>query len=367
MKIACSKNDLIKGITIVSKAVPSRTTMTILECILIDATNPIIKFTANDMELGIETEVTGMIQEKGKVALDAKLFSEIIRKLPDNDVTISTNENLQTTITCENSEYNIMGMDGDEFPDLPYVDQSFKIMLSQFTLKEMIRQTIISIAQTDTNKLMTGELFEIRNGILRVISLDGHRISIRNVKLDDSYEDRKVIVPGKTVTELLRILSGETEDQTEIYLTENHILFSFSDTLVISRLIEGNFFNVDRMVSMDYETKVMVNRQDFVDSLERSIPLISETDKQPVIETITDDQMSLKMKSMAGSMDEDIAIEKEGSDLKIAFNPRFLLDALRVIDDETITVYYTNSKAPCIIRDDEESYVYLVLPVNFIE
>ena len=211
MKIICSKASLVKGVNIVSKAVPSKTTMPILECILVDATTDIIKFTANDMELGIETVVDGVIAKKGVVAIDAKIFSEIVRKLPDNEVTIETDENLQTTITCEKAKFSISSKSGEDFSYIPYVEKTETITLSQFTLKEIIRQTIFSIADNDSNKLMTGELFQIEDNMLKVVSLDGHRISIRKTELKDSYNPRKVVVPGKTLVEVSKILPGEAD------------------------------------------------------------------------------------------------------------------------------------------------------------
>lgn len=208
------------------------------------------------MELGIETIVTGMILERGIVALDAKIFSEIVRKLPDNQVTIETDENLVTTITCEKAKFNIPGQSGEDFSYLPILETSDCVSISQFTLKELIRQTIFSIAANENNKLMTGELFEIKDNTLRVVSLDGHRIAIRRIELKDSYPDRKVVVPGKTLNEISKILSGEMDDQIDIYFSENHIMFKFDDTTVVSRLIDGEYFRIDQMLSSDYETKV---------------------------------------------------------------------------------------------------------------
>ena len=208
MKIICKKSDLQKSISIVSKAVSSKTTMPILETILINASAAEIHFTANDMELGIDTIVEGTIQEKGMVALDAKLFSEIVRKLPENDVIITSDTNNSTQITCEKAKFSIMGQSGEDFPYLPYVEKDYQITISQFTLKEVIRQTIFSIAANDSNKIMTGELFDINGSEMRVVSLDGHRISIRKILLKSEYEPKKVIVPGKTLTEISKILTG---------------------------------------------------------------------------------------------------------------------------------------------------------------
>ena len=365
MKIICSKSNLVKGVSIVSKAVPSKTTMPILECILIDATTDIIKLTANDMELGIETIIEGDILSKGMIAIDAKIFSEIVRKLPDNEVVIETDEHLQTTITCEKAKFNISSKEGDEFSYLPYVEKNETITLSQFTLKEIIRQTIFSIADNDSNKLMTGELFQIDGNMIRVVSLDGHRISIRKTELKESYGPRKVVVPGKTLMEVSKILSGEVDSEVTISFTNNHIVFEFDQTVVVSRLIEGEYFRIDQMLSSDYETKVNINKRELLNCIDRATLLVKEGDKKPIIINILDEAMELKMKSQIGTMDEEIMISKEGKDLLIGFNPKFLIDALRVIDDEEVTLYLMNPKAPCFIKDDKEMYVYLILPVNF--
>lgn len=365
MKIICSKTNLVKGVSIVSKAVPSKTTMPILECILIDATTDMIKFTANDMELGIETIVEGEILKKGMIAIDARIFSEIVRKLPDNEVVIEADDNLQTTITCEKSKFNISSKSGDEFSYLPYVEKTETISLSQFTLKEIIRQTIFSIADNDSNKLMTGELFQIEGNMLRVVSLDGHRISIRKTELKETYGPRKVVVPGKTLMEVSKILSGEVDSEVTISFTNNHIVFEFDSTVVVSRLIEGEYFRIDQMLSSDYETKVKINKRELLNCIDRATLLVKEGDKKPIIINILDEVMELKIKSQIGTMDEEIMISKEGKDLLIGFNPKFLIDALRVIDDEEVTLYLMNPKAPCFIKDDKEMYVYLILPVNF--
>lgn len=365
MKIICSKNNLVKGVGIVSKAVPSKTTMPILECILIDASTNTIKFTANDMELGIETVVEGEVIEKGIIAIDARIFSEIVRKLPDNEVIIESDSNYQTIITCEKAKFNISGKSGEDFSYLPQIEKNEIITLSQFTLKELIRQTIFSTADNDSNKLMTGELFQITDNMLRVVSLDGHRISIRKTELKDSYEAKKVVVPGKTLIEISKILSGEVEKEVNISFTNNHIVFEFDETVVVSRLIEGEYFRIDQMLSNDYETKVKINKKELLNCIDRATLLVKEGDKKPIIINIGEDVMELKIKSQIGSMNDEIDIVKEGKNLLIGFNPKFLIDALRVIDDEEISLYMTNSKAPCFIRDEKESYIYLILPVNF--
>ena len=365
MKFVCKKTDLLKGVNIVLKAVPSKTTMSILECILIDASAGQIKMTANDMELGIETVIEGDIREKGIIAIDAKIFSEIVRKLPDNDVTIETDANFQMLICCEKARFSIAGKSGEDFSYLPYIEKAEPVVVSQFSLREVIKQTIFSISDNESNKMMTGELFEISGNHLKVVSLDGHRVSIRNLELKGEYQPRKVIVPGKTLIEVSKILSGELDALVNLFFTKNHIVFEFDETTVVSRLIEGEYFRIEQMLSTDYETKVRVNKKELLNCIDRATLLIRESDKKPIIIQIEDGEMRLKLTSGVGSMNEEIVIEKEGKDILIGFNPKFLIDALRVIDDEMVTLYLVNPKAPCFIRDDQESYIYLILPVNF--
>ena len=364
MKLTCSKANLLKGVNIVSKAVPSKTTMSILECILIDASTNEIKFTANDMELGIETTVQGEIAEAGSIAIDAKIFSEIVRKLPDNDITIETDDNYTSTITCEKSKFNIAGKSGDDFSYLPVIIKEKSISLSQFTLKETINQTIFCTSPNDNNKMMTGELFEVNGSKLKVVALDKFRIAIRNIELKENYGNYKVLVPGKSLNEISKILNGGVDDDVNIYFTSNHILFEFNDTIVVSRLIEStNFFDTDKMISNDYKTRITINKKEMADCIDRATLLIKEGDKKPVFLSMKDTEMELTINTFIGSMDESIPITKDGDDLLISFNPKFLIDILKVLDQEEVSMFFTNPKAPCFIKDEEGSYIYIVLPV----
>ena len=365
MRISCLKSFLLSGVQTVFKAVPSKTSMSILECILITADENGIKLTANDMELGIETYIDGEVIIAGEIALEARLFLDIVRSLPDSVVTIDSDDNYLTHVSCEKSNFNIIGRSSDEFSYLPDLNKNNPLIISQFSLKEIINQTIFSISDNDTNKLMTGELFEVKNNKFKVVSLDGHRISIRSIDLKNEYENMSVVIPGKTLKEVSKILPGDADKDIYIYFTDNNVLFEFDKTIVVSRLIEGKYFNIDQMLSSDYETKINVNKKDLLDSIGRATLLVNEGDKKPIIVTVGDDSMQLRINSTVGSMNEDIDIEKLGKDIMIGFNPRFLMDALRVIDDEIITLYMVNSKAPCIIKNEDTSYLYLVLPINF--
>lgn len=365
MNIICDKSNLIEGINIVMKAIPSKTTMEILECVVIEVKEDRIKLIANDLQIGIETLIKGDIKQEGSVAIGAKVFFEIIRKLPNDQVEISVDDNDHMNITCGKAKFNIAARSTEEFPFLPSIVKEKSISISQFTLKDVIRQTVFSVSDNENSKVMTGELFEIHESQLKVVSLDGHRISIRKVPLKESYDDISVIIPGKTLIEISKIINGGMDDEVEIYFTDKHVLFVFEDTLVLSRLIEGEYYKIDKMLSSDYETKIRVNKKQMLECIDRTTLLLKESDKKPVIIDIKDEKMRFAMISSIGNMNEDIDATKEGKDILIGFNPRFLMDALRVIEEEEITMYMINPKAPCFIRDEEESYIYLILPVNF--
>ena len=212
---------------------------------------------------------------------------------------------------------------------------------------------------------MTGELFEIEENKLRVVSLDGHRISIRYIEMKNHYDSKKVVVPGKTLQEISKIIPGSADEDVVIYITNNHIVFEFENTTVVSRLIEGEYFKIDQMLSSDYDTKVRINKRELLDCIDRATLLVKEGDKKPIIMNITDGNMELRINSFIGSMNEDIDIDKDGKDIMIGFNPKFFIDALRVIDEEEVNLYMVNPKAPCFIKDDEGKFIYLILPVNF--
>ena len=212
--------------------------------------------------------------------------------------------------------------------------------------------------------MMTGELFEIEGDNLRVVALDGHRLAIRNIQLKESYDYKKVIVPGKTLNEVSKIVPGFAEENVNIYITDNNIIFEFDETVVVSRLIDGEYFKLDHMMSKDYQTKVKINKKQLYDSIDRASLMAKEGNKKPIVMDITDGNLNLSITSFIGSMNEDIPISKEGVDIKIGFNPKFYMDALRVIDDEEIEIYMVDYKAPCFIKDADETYTYIILPIN---
>ena len=214
------------------------------------------------------------------------------------------------------------------------------------------------------NKMMKGELFEINDNNLKVVALDGHRLAIRNIELKDNYESKKVVVPAKTLNEISKIIPGFADEMVNIFITDNNIIFEFDNTIVVSRLIDGEYFKLDNMLSTDYKTKIKINKRQLLDSIDRASLMAKEGDKKPIIMDINDININLSITSVMGSMNENISIDKEGIDMRIGFNPKFFMDALKVIDDEEIIMYMVDPKAPCYIRDDNETFIYMILPIN---
>ncbi|MBP5184998.1 MAG: DNA polymerase III subunit beta [Lachnospiraceae bacterium] len=366
MKIICQKDKLVNAVNIVLKAVPVKTTMPILESIVIEAIDGCIKLVSNDMEMAIETVVGGRIEEEGQIAINAKTFSDIVRKLPDSDVVIDTDEKNQLSITSENTFINIPGKSSEEFPALPEYQKTDNITLSQFTLREVINQTTFAISTSDSNKLMTGVYFEIKQNNLRVVALDGHRIAVRQVELKESYKDKGVIIPGKALNEISKILTGDADSEVTIYLDNMHAIFAIDDTIVLSRLIDGEYFNINQMLNNDYKTKVVINRKALYNSIDRVSPLYKETEKRPIVINIEGDNFELSLTSSIGNIKDNINIISEGEGIRIGFNPRFIMDVLKAVDDEEIFMYMSSPKSPCYIKDTENRYNYVILPVTLI-
>lgn len=364
MKLTCNRNSLLNAINIVSKAVSSRTTLPILECILLDAGED-FKLTANDLELGIETApIEAEIDETGKVALEAKLFSEIIRKVNGENVKIEVNDKNEAVITSGTSEFKIIGQNGEEFPSVPTVSKSVYYSVKQSELKDMISQTIFSVSLDESKPVLTGELIEIKGSSMNIVAVDGYRISFRKSEITSS-KDASVIVPSKTLREITKILSSEEEDMALIYVTEKHILFDLGGNMIVSRLIEGEYIKYSQTFTDEFKTRIVINKSDMVAALERASLISRDARKIPVKLDITKEKIVITSQADMGTAYEEVYAEVTGDALKIAFNPKYLIDALRAVDDEKVAVQFNSSLSPCIIKPEEgDSYKYLILPLR---
>ena len=366
MKLTCSKDLLLQYINIVNKAVSNRTTLPILECILLTVDENGFIMTTNDLEIGIRTApIEANIEEKGEVAIEARIFNEIVRRLNGESITIETDENFAVTILSGSSEFHIMGQSGDDFPDLPQVEQEKIYSMGQTKLRDMIRQTIFSIAQDGTKPILTGELFELKQDSVNVVSVDGYRISFRKDSLISGSGETEVIVPGKTLSELNKILSQEEDDTLSIYPTDKHILFDLGNAVMVSRLIAGDFIRYEQSFSEDYKTKMIVNKNELIQALERASLVSRDNRKTPVRLTLHKGGMEINARSDMGTAHESVVAEVEGDDLSIAFNPRYLIEALRSIEDESVKLIFMASLSPCTILPVEgDIFKYLILPLR---
>lgn len=364
MKFKCEKKDLLTALNVASKAVPAKTVNPLMECFLIEANESGIHITANNGEMGIEIDVDGCeIEEHGMIAMDAKMLFEIIRKLTNNIVTISTDTNLTATILSGRAKFNIPGRDGDAFMRIPEIKGRMSIHIESGAFKDAIRQTLFSAAPDDTNRLMTGELMEVKDGRLRLIALDGHRIAIRDVPVADDCDPVRDVVPGETLRDISKILP-DSSDSVEICFAKNHIQFYVGDAKITSRLLDGDYFKIEHMLTAECGIHVRVNKKDLSDCVNRATVVIRDGEKKPIVLTVHDDVMEIATNSSLGSVKEEIEVEHDGNDITIGFNPRFMLEALNAIGDDDVTLELMGTKTPCYIRNEEEGYLYVILPVN---
>ncbi|MCR5202265.1 MAG: DNA polymerase III subunit beta [Lachnospiraceae bacterium] len=382
MNIKCNKTKLSNSLNIALRAVPGKSSIKILSYIVIEADDNKVKITSNNLDLGIETSFDAEVITPGKICVEAKIFSDMVHKLPSDEVSISVSdfvevkkedveegedavyEKADMTIKSGKANFTLKVLSADTFPQLPSIVKGSSVDITMLGLKNIINQTEFSISENENVVVMTGECFEINGSSLRVIAIDGNRIAIRNVQLSKEYESKKVIIPGKVLREISKILSDDAESMVNMYFTEKHVMFVFDDTVIVSRLIDGNYYAVDRMISYDSNTNIIINKKELHDTIDRSMLLRKEIDKRPLVINISDNNANFNMNASFAAMDEDIEVEKNGDDLTIGFNPKFILDALRAIDDENIKMYFNNSKSPCTIRDDENNYIYIILPIN---
>ncbi|MBS4534945.1 DNA polymerase III subunit beta [Clostridium sp. D2Q-14] len=366
MKIRIPQKNLSKHINIVQKGISSKTTLPILDGILIEAYDNYLKLTGTDLELGIETKIKCEIIEEGKIVIPSRIFGDIIKKLPNNDINLETDLDYNIHIVCDNSEFNILGNSADEYPELPEINDEKSFKIPKDLLKNMIRQTVFATAQDETRPILTGALLEVKNNNATLVALDGYRLALKNSSI--SYDsDIKVVIPGKTLNEVNRILDDE-DNNIKIMFTSSHILFNLGDTIINSRLLEGQFLNYKDIIRNEYKSQVIVKTNDIKESIERASLLAREGKNNLVKFDIKDDKMVITSNSEIGNVHEDVNIELEGEDIVIAFNSKYILEGLKVIDSDEVIMNFISNVNPCIMKPKEdENYTYLILPVRLAE
>lgn len=365
MWFKCQRNVLQEAINTVQKASSSKTTYPILEGILIRTEENMIILTATDLDFGIETYIDAEVHESGSIVLNSKLLGEFIRKLPDDDIIFKI-ENNNAYITCQKSEFVIVGNSASEFPQLPSINENAMYEISQDVLRNMIRQTIFSIAQDEIRPILTGVLFEVRDEKLNFVALDQFRLAYKSYNIDNK-NNINAVIPGKTLNEISKILEPSS-NVVKITFTPNHILFNLGNTKIISRLLDGEFINYRQIIPDEYKTRIKVKTIELMDSIERASLLAREGRTNLVTFDIKKENLAITSNSQMGKVYEEVNIELEGEPLRIRFNARYFLDVLRIIDSEEIYLEFSTNVSPCLVKKvNSKDYTYLVLPVRIRE
>lgn len=368
MKIVCEKENLLKGLSNVLKVSASKTTMPILQGILLQTNNNELKLTTYDLEIGIEFVLECKIEEQGAIVVDSKMFSEIIRKLPNTEIRIELLENNLLEIECQDSLYKLSTMNPDEFPELPKIDVEQSIKIHDFKLKSMIKKTLFAISLDETKPIFTGSLLEVMKDKVNLVSIDGFRMAFASEALLTSNEPFKAVIPGKTLSEINKIL-GEDGLEVTIGIAKNQMMFEMENCKVISRLLEGEFINYENVIPKTKETRIKVKTQEIITVLERaslvSFSMEEKSKKFPTKFHIEVGKLTLTCSGSLGNSKEEMYLETEGKELEVGFNHKYMLDALKACDDEDVYIDFATSIAPCLIRPIEnETYLFMVLPVR---
>jgi DNA polymerase-3 subunit beta len=365
MKFSIEKEDLLVGINATQKAVSSKTTMPILECFHLVAKDNTLYITATDLELGIEYRINTKIEEEGDIIIGANIFSEIIRKLPDSTIELTTNDQNQLVIECEGSLFKIVATISDDFPVFPKINAEQKIKIKQVDLKDMIRKTIFAVGIDESRPIFTGCLLEKKDGMMNMVALDGFRLALQTkVNLEEGTEDFSVVIPGKSLNDISKIL-GDDDQIVTISVEKNQSLFEIPNCTAVTRVLEGKFLDYRQAIPKEKELRVKVNRNVLLSSLERAAVMSRDEKQLPIKITISDHLMVIECAVQTGNVREEVLIESVGKPLEIGFNPRYLIEAVKTIEDVEIVLDFGSSISPCIIRPIEgEEYIYMVLPVR---
>lgn len=363
MKISCLRTDLANAVSNVSRAVSSKAAIPALEGVLIKAYDNSLNISGYNLEIGITTDIDVTIQEEGEIVVSAKLFLDIVRKLPEEIVIIETDERMVTYITCGNVDYQIVGMSSIEYPDLPTFEQTDMITVNAKTLREMIRQTVYAVSDNNAKPIYTGSLFEIEDGLFRIVAIDGYRMAIRSENVD-SESKNKFVVPGKTQLEVLKLL-GDDEQNVDIIIGQRHITFKVDNYRVISRLIEGNFIDYKTTIPTDVKTEVIINTRVIINSVERMSLLNNDRIQSPVRCNFDNDEIKLSCASAVGRANDSISVSIMGEKVEIGFNNKYLLDALKNCDTDEIRLALSGPIKPMVIKPVKgDSFLSIVVPMR---
>ncbi len=363
MKISVLRSDLAEAVSVVSRAVSSKASIPALEGILIKAYGSKITISGYDLEIGINTSVDATVSEQGEIVVSSKYFSEIVRKLPEEVVCIETDDRMITYITSGHADYQIVGMNSAEYPDLPKFEETEGFEINGEILKEMIRQTVYAVSDNNSKPIYTGSLFEIENKMFKIVAIDGYRMAIRQEEVDSDVSSQ-FVVPGKTQQEVLKILGNE-EENVYISVGQRNIMFKIGEYSVISRLIEGTFLDYNSTIPKSGKTEVVVNTRLLINSVDRMALLNIDKLQSPVRCNFSGDEIHLSCTSTIGKANDVISAPVNGEDVEIGFNNRYMLDALKNIDADEVKITLNGGLSPMIIKPVKgDSFISLVVPMR---
>ena len=354
----------MESILTVQSAVSTRSNIPALEGILIETENDVLKLAGSNLNLSIENHMEATIQKKGSVVVPARLLTEIVRKLPDAEIDFSVLANNNVKITCLNSIVTLQGFSADEYPALPDITENQPIEITKTLLIDMIRQTTFAVAVDEARPILTGALLEVDGKDVTMVCLDGYRLALRRGVMDTPHDSVRVIIPGKSLGEIAKIMP-EDDRKVSITISERHVLFDLGYTRIISRVLEGEYINYSQIIPEDYRTRVKVDTKILTSSMERASLIAREGKNNLIRLNIQDQKMMITSNSEAGQVYEEVPILLEGEELEIAFNARYFMDMLKVIDDPEIRLDFTTNVSPCVIRPIKDHYyTHLLLPVR---
>ena len=365
MKFSCEKALLQAAISTTSRAVSSKSSIPALEGILLEAGND-LRLTGYNLETGIRTIVPADIREEGTLVLGARLFGEIVRKLPDDIVTFQS-ENYMVNIKCGMSEFNILGTDPEEFPELPTVEYQNSLILPQSRLKAMISQTLFAVSDNESRPIHTGSLFEVDSNGLTIVSVDGYRLALRHEAIDkkEGAETFSFVVPGAALSEVEKICS-DVDEPASVTQGARHVMFNVGDTMLVSRRLEGEFLAYRQAIPRNNTIHVEGETRALLSSIDRVSLIISDKLKSPLRCVFDSNLLKISTKTAIGDAYDECPLSGDGGGLEIGFNNKYLMDALKAAPADKVRLELTTGVSPCVIlpTEGEENFLYMVLPVR---
>lgn len=361
--ITIGKNELLNALTAASKAVSNKSTMPILECVCMRTTGSSLILETTNMEFSIRKEIP-CISDEETVCVNAKRLLEILKKMPDMDIILEISATFVVTLRAgKKIKFEIPGESSEHFPKI-IEEIGEQLIISADDLKEAITGIAFCTSTNEANKIMTGIQLKATGNKVSFCGLDGHRIGLRTITISNSAEkEYDIIIPAEYLAEIVKILP---EEEVEITINNRNIMFKVSDTVITTRLIEGKYFNVNQIIPQNSSTtSIEVNREELCATVDRALLVLNDGMRRPVIYSIKANEMKVTGTSTLGKAEEEVEISNmQGTDIRVGFNPKYIIDMLKAIPDETITIEFFGQKAPAIIRKEDNSYLYLVLPVN---